>query len=88
MLKIAVDLHPGGASEFRRTLATMTVSNVSDLSDVSDYEITMTEARNALTGEPPKVCWLRLRAHDRRQSVWKLISAAIAGLEGAECEEM
>jgi hypothetical protein len=44
MLKIAVDLHPGGASEFRRTLATMTVSNVSDLSDVSDYEITMTEA--------------------------------------------
>lgn len=51
MLKVTVDLHPGGISEFRRTLATMTVSNVTDLSDVSDYEITATEDKNVLEHE-------------------------------------
>lgn len=88
MLKVTVDLHPGGASEFRRTLATMTVSNVTELSDLSDYEITATEAASVLTGEPAKMFWFRLRRHHRRQSVWKLIAAAIAGLDDAECTKL
>jgi hypothetical protein len=88
MLKVTVDLHPGGASEFRRTLGTMTISNVTELSDISDYEITATEAASPLTGQPARMRWFRLRGHHRRQSVWKLVASAIAGLDGAECAKL
>lgn len=88
MLKISVDLHPGGASDFRRTLATMTIANISNLADVSDYDITTVESANPLTGEAAKICGLKVRGHARRQSVWKLIAVAIAEMEGAECTEL
>lgn len=88
MLKVTIDLLPGGASLFRRTLATMTISNASELSDLSEYEITATEGANPLTGGAARVCWFKLKAHDRRQSVWRLVAAAIAGLKDAECTEI
>lgn len=88
MLKITVELHPGGCAELARPLAAMTVTNLSDLADVSDYDVVAAENANALTGQPSKMSWLRVRGHLRRQSVWKLVGAAIAGLEGAECAEL
>lgn len=88
MLKVSIDLMPGGASEFRRSLATMTIVNVTELSDISDYEITATEAASVLTGQSGKVFWFKLNKHDRRQSVWKLVGSAIAALDRAECAEI
>lgn len=88
MLKVSIDLLPGGASEFRRSLATMTIVNVTELSDISDYEITATEAASVLMGQPGRVFWFRLNKHCRHQSVWKLVASAIAAMDGAECAEI
>jgi hypothetical protein len=85
MLRMIVELHPGGISEFRRTLATMTVANRSDLADVSDYQVVATEGANPLTGAPARKCVFKIIAHERRQSVWKLIGAALREMEKAEC---
>lgn len=80
-MKVLVEMHPGGASEFRRTLATMTVINVPRPSETSDYDVTITETSNFVTGSPPKVRWHRLHDRNPRQSVWKLLIEAIAGLD-------
>lgn len=88
MLKVTVELYPAGSADSARTLAAMTVTNLSDLADVSDYDIVAAETANPLTGEPPKMCWHQVHGHSRRQSVWKLVGAAIAGLEQAGCMEM
>lgn len=88
MLKITIELHPGGRGELARTLAAMTVTNLSDLADVSDYDVVSAENANPLTGQPSKIGWHRVHGHLRRQSVWKLVGAAIAGLEGAEWTEV
>jgi hypothetical protein len=85
MLRVIVEIHPGGASEFRRTLATMTVANRSNLADTSDYQVITTEGANALTGAPARKCVFKVVAHERRQSVWKLIGAAIREMEKTEC---
>jgi hypothetical protein len=87
MLRITVDLHPAGVSELRRTVGTMTIANVTNLSDVSDYHINATEGPNPLTGLPAKTCVCKVCGHQRRQSVWALIAAAIAALEEAEWSE-
>ena len=84
MLRMIVELHPGGISEFRRTLATMLVANRSDLADTSDYQVVATEGANPLTGTPARKYAFKIIAHDRRQSVWKLIGAAIREMEKAE----
>jgi hypothetical protein len=81
MLKITVELLPGGHAEFRRTLGLMHIGNVSNLKDRSDYEIRLTESANPLAGTPPRQCAIRLRDHDRRQSVWSLVGAAIREVE-------
>ncbi|QOZ51599.1 hypothetical protein [Bradyrhizobium sp. CCBAU 53338] len=88
MLKVTVELYPGGSAESTRTLAAMTVTNLSDLADVSDYEIVTAETANPSTGEPSKMCWHRVHDYARGQSVWKLVGAAIAGLDQAGCMEM
>jgi hypothetical protein len=88
MLKLTVELHPGGISELRRTLATMTVANQSNLADTSDYRVVAMEGANPLTGAPPRRCVFKIAAHERRQSVWKLISAAIREMERAKCGEL
>ena len=88
LLKITVDLHPGGASDFRRTLATMTIANRSNLADVSDYDVAAVEGPNPLTGEAARICHLKVIGHQRRQSVWKLVAVAVEKLEEAECTEL
>jgi len=83
MLRITVDLHPAGVSVLRRTVGTMTIANVTNLSDVSDYHVNASEGPNPLTGLPAKTCVCKVYRHQRRQSVWALIGAAIAALERA-----
>jgi len=39
MLKVTIDLIPGGCSAPRRTIATMCIANESDLADLSDYSV-------------------------------------------------
>jgi hypothetical protein len=81
MLRVTVELVPGGAAAFRRTIGLMTIGNISDLADVSDYRVSVTEAANPLIGTPPQVRNFVVHGHWRRQSVWKLLARAIADME-------
>jgi hypothetical protein len=88
MIKVTVEILPGGFTGNRRTLGLMHVANISDLADRSDYEARIAESANPLTGTAPRTCHVFVRDHDRRQSVWILIGAAIQAMEGAEFDDI
>ncbi len=88
MLKITIDLVPGGFTPLKRTIATMRIANVSNLADCSDYSIEMTEGCNPLTGDPPRSAACEVVSHDRRQSVWALVAKAAEAACRAEHDEM
>lgn len=88
MLKVTVELHPGGYAGARRTLATMRISNLSDLADLSDYRIESLEGANRLNGSPPRSSECVVSAHDRRQSVWALIARAAAEIHKVDPVEL
>jgi hypothetical protein len=77
MLRVTVELVPGGAETFRRTIGSMTIGNIRDLADVSDYQVSVTKAANPLAGPPPHVRNFTVRDHSRRQRVWKLVARVI-----------
>lgn len=84
MLSITVEIHPGGFTPLRRTIATMRISNLSDLADCSDYRIEILEGPNPLTGSGPRSGECVIAAHDRRQSVWALIQKAAEEIQKSE----
>lgn len=88
MLRVIVELVPGGYSPLRRTIASMNICNMSDLADVSNYKIDVMEGANPLAGTNARSTSVQVSDHDRRQSVWKLVGAAIAAMEGAEFDEL
>jgi hypothetical protein len=87
MLRLTVELVPGGSERRRRTIATMRISNASDLADLSDYRIEAMEGANHQIRTSARSGACVVRQHDRRQSVWKLIEAACRALEDAEFVE-
>ncbi|MEI9923444.1 MAG: hypothetical protein WDN50_07890 [Bradyrhizobium sp.] len=50
MLKVTIEIFPGGARQFRRTIASMSIGNITDLANVSDYRVDALESANHLTG--------------------------------------
>jgi hypothetical protein len=76
MLKLTIDLVPGGFEPARRTIATMRIANVSNLADISNYRIEATEGRNPPAGTPHRSASCEVTGHDRRQSVWALVAKA------------
>lgn len=76
MLRIIVDIVPGGFEPLRRRIASMTVANITNLSDRSDYEIEAEEAANPVSGTPPRRTSTTVNDHDRRNSVWTLVAKA------------
>jgi hypothetical protein len=88
MLRIVVDLIPGGFTPLRRTIATMSIANESDLSDRSDYSVEAMEGRNELAGLPPRNMSAVVEQHDRRQSVWILIAKAAAAAAEAKSDPL
>lgn len=86
MLRVTVEIWPGGDETRARVLATADVGNVSDLAETSDYGVRVTEGHNPLTNTPT---WSRsgyVFQHDRRTSVWALVAkvAAWAAEEAAK----
>jgi len=88
MLRVTIELVPGGFTPLRRTIASMTVGNVSDLADISDYRVDAMEGANPLTGEPPRSTTCTIVDHDRRQSVWALLAKAADEITRAEFDEL
>lgn len=74
MLRVTVEIWPGGDKTRAHTIAIANVANLSDLADVSDYAVSVTEGHNPVTNTPP---WSQLGyvfQHDRRASVWTLVA--------------
>lgn len=88
MLRLIIELVPGGYAPATRTIASMRISNVSDLADVSDYRVEAMEGANRLSGDPARNGECVVLAHDRRQSVWKLLEKACAEIVKADFVEL
>ena len=78
MIKVTIEIIPGGYAEARRTIGLMHVANISNLARRSDYRVDFTEGNNPLTGMKSFTRTVYVRDHDRNQSVWSLIEKAIA----------
>jgi len=50
------------------------VTNISDLADVSDYEVVAAEGASEVTGLPDFREDFIVKGHERRQTVWALVS--------------
>jgi hypothetical protein len=83
MLRITVEIIPGGFAPFRKTIAIMSIANVSELADISNYRVEATENRNDIAGLPARSLLAEVRNHDRRQSVWSLIAVAASAVISA-----
>lgn len=78
MLRITIELLPGGRESAKRVIATAKVSNLPYLADISDYAV---DVETAACTEP----WLRpwesrgmIAGHDRQQTVWALVAKVAA----------
>ncbi|MGY4177651.1 hypothetical protein ACVIHH_002942 [Bradyrhizobium sp. USDA 4518] len=81
MIRVTVEILPGGAEELRRMAGSMTIGNISNFADVSDYSVRATESANPLAGTPPQTRNFIVRRHARRQSVWKLLARILAEMD-------
>ena len=88
MLRVIIEIVPGGQAQLRRTIASMAIGNISNLADVSDYKVDAMESANHLIGTPPRSATCEVTGHDRRQSVWALVAKAAAEIEKAEFDEL
>jgi hypothetical protein len=78
MLRIIVELVPGGYEPAKRELARAELGNISNLAAVSDYVIRAGEGANPLTCTPAWQRTGKIESHPRNQSVWKLVERAAA----------
>ena len=74
MLRITVEIWPGGYARNKRVLATANVANISGLADVSDYAVEInTSARMEPSWKNASEVSGEIRGHDREASVWALV---------------
>jgi hypothetical protein len=83
MIKVTVEILPGGYAEYQRTIGLMRIANVTDFARRSDYRVDLTEADNPIAGTKARASTVYVRDHDRNQSVWSLIAAALDATRGA-----
>lgn len=74
MLRITVELLPGGNLSRRKRLAKMDIANLSNLADVSDYAVDAEEVGSM--GRHARECEATVTGHDRNSSVWALVAKA------------
>jgi hypothetical protein len=84
MIKVTVEILPGGYAACRRTVGLMHIANLSNLARRSDYKVDIMEGDNPLAGTGALTCTVYVRHHDRNQSVWCLIAAALAAANGKD----
>ncbi|OYU90918.1 MAG: hypothetical protein CFE29_08865 [Bradyrhizobiaceae bacterium PARB1] len=84
MLKVTIELLPGGDPTRRRNLGIMTIANKSDLAPISDYDVAGSEGHNPFSGARAWTAEASVEAHDRSRSVWALVAAAAQALADAD----
>jgi len=87
MIRVTVEILPGGYADRRRTVGLMHIANISDFAPRSDYRVDLAEGDNPHAGTKAFTCTVYVRDHDRNQSVWSLIAAALAAAKGAEFDQ-
>ncbi|MDT3687932.1 MAG: hypothetical protein RO009_23155 [Pseudorhodoplanes sp.] len=85
MLRVKVELVPGGWEGGSREIARAEIGNISNLADMSDYAVRVSEGRNSVAGTEAWSCEGKIFAHDRRTSVWSLV-AKVAHWAAQEAE--
>jgi hypothetical protein len=86
MLRITVEVCPGGNESRAFTVAKAELGNLSDLADVSDYAVAMTEGDNPIAGTKAWRHQDRIVGHPRTASVWSLV-AKVAAIAAAHAEK-
>jgi hypothetical protein len=76
MLRIIVELVPGGVESRKRELARADLGNITALDPVSDYQIRAREGDNPVAGAKAWESRGLITGHDREVSVWRLVEKA------------
>jgi hypothetical protein len=74
MLRVTVEIWPGGDKTRARAIAIANVANLSDLADVSHYAVSVSEGLNPITNTRPWSLHGHIFQHNRKASVWALIA--------------
>jgi hypothetical protein len=74
MLRVTVEIWPGGDKTRAHAVAMANIANVSHLADVSDYSLSVCEGYNPLANSRPWSKRGHVYQHDRKTSVWVLIA--------------
>lgn len=83
MIRITVEVWPGGFADGKRTIGAMNIANLSDLAAVSDYSADIWEAGSPLTRRDERQYSVQVRGHVRSLGVWTLVSKV---LKQATCD--
>jgi len=89
MLRLTIEIWPGGDATRACAIAVANVANISALSEVSDYAVGVTEQYNPISHSPAWSSEGHILRHDRRTSVWALVAkvAAWAAEEATRIEK-
>jgi hypothetical protein len=76
MLRVIVEIWPGGSEIHARTLAIAGIANVSesDVAKLSHYQVHATEGANPLAGTTEWEAVGEILDHERYSSVWSLVA--------------
>lgn len=86
MLRITVEICPGGNESRKFEVAKAEIGNISKLADTSDYVVRVRENDNHVTGAKSWICEGRIDGHPRRSTVWSLV-AKVATMAAQEAEK-
>lgn len=85
MLRITIEVCPGGNESRKFEVAKAEIGNISNLADTSDYLVRMRENYNRVADTEGWTSEGRIESHPRRSSVWSLI-AKVATMAAQEAE--
>jgi hypothetical protein len=87
MLRIIVELVPGGHEPAKFEVARAELGNVSRLAPLNNYVIRAGEGANPLAGTPAWQRTGKIENHRRNRSVWALVERAAAWSKKASLSE-
>jgi hypothetical protein len=78
MIRVTVELWPGGSNARAREIARMNIGSISDRAQAVDYEIWASSDTHAPTGQPAFEASGKVVKHKRNDSIWALLTKATA----------
>jgi hypothetical protein len=79
MIRVTIEIWPGGSKVRAREIARMDIGNISDLAAISSYEIRASSVANPLSRNPVAFSARgTIAGHRRKDSIWALVAKATA----------